>query len=72
LTIEAFERLIGSLSDGTTELGCHPAADADLDSTYARERPIELEVLCSGRARHAIESTGVELISFHAASAVTT
>lgn len=65
LTIDAFERIVTGIGPGTTELGCHPGIAADLDSSYATERIIELEVLCAPRARQVVEDARVELISFH-------
>jgi predicted glycoside hydrolase/deacetylase ChbG (UPF0249 family) len=56
--------LIESLTDGTTELCCHPAELVDFDSTYAAERIQELHALCDPAVTRAIETAGVQLISF--------
>jgi chitin disaccharide deacetylase len=64
ITVEALVRLLSSLTDGITELGCHPAAEPEEGSTYSSERPFELEVLCDSRVKEAVREEGVELRSF--------
>jgi chitin disaccharide deacetylase len=65
ITIDALERIITTLDDGWTELGCHPGEpDPELPSTYRDERAFELEALCDPRARAALERHGVRLASF--------
>jgi len=64
ITVEALVGIIASLPEGTTELACHPGAAEDLDSSYAAERPRELEALCDPRVRRALEREGIELQSF--------
>ena len=64
ITAEALLALLASLPDGVTELGCHPAAEVDTDSTYAAERVAELRVLCDPRIRAALDAGGIELRSF--------
>jgi predicted glycoside hydrolase/deacetylase ChbG (UPF0249 family) len=64
ITVEALVRTIETLPGGITELGCHPAADRDHDSTYDRERLQEVETLCDPRVRAAIDRCGVALRSF--------
>lgn len=56
--------LIRSLAPGTTELGCHPASEPELESSYARERPMELVVLCDPLVGVALREEGIELIGF--------
>jgi predicted glycoside hydrolase/deacetylase ChbG (UPF0249 family) len=61
------ERLIAiirSLPAGTTELGCHPAAEPELESSYAHERPVELSVLCDPAVAAAVRDERVELCTF--------
>jgi predicted glycoside hydrolase/deacetylase ChbG (UPF0249 family) len=58
------------LSDGVTELSCHPGCpDPALASAYAAEREHELHTLCDVRVRHFLDQAGVTLIHFgHVAS----
>jgi chitin disaccharide deacetylase len=64
ITVEALLRVLRSLDAGVSELCCHPADAADVDSSYAEERPRELEVLCDPRVRATLEAERIELISF--------
>jgi predicted glycoside hydrolase/deacetylase ChbG (UPF0249 family) len=62
------EHLLGlllSLPPGVTELGCHPAESADLDSMYRHERAVELETLCDPRVLATLRLDGIRLCSFH-------
>lgn len=53
------------VGDGVTELICHPGyADAELRSSYARERDAELETLCDDRIRDVLLERGIHLASF--------
>jgi predicted glycoside hydrolase/deacetylase ChbG (UPF0249 family) len=56
--------ILRSLPAGVTELGCHPAAEPELESSYAHERPLELAVLCDARVADAVSAQGIELCSF--------
>jgi predicted glycoside hydrolase/deacetylase ChbG (UPF0249 family) len=48
-----------------TELGCHPGrVTADLNSSYTREREIEIETLTSRGLRTSIEALGLTLASY--------
>ena len=62
--VEALSRLIANLTPGVTELCCHPAAAADLETMYLHERQCELKTLCDPRVRAALEGAGVQLSSF--------
>jgi predicted glycoside hydrolase/deacetylase ChbG (UPF0249 family) len=62
--VAALVRLLGELRPGITELCCHPGEDAQLDSTYCRERFQEVEVLCRPEIREAIETHGIRLVTF--------
>jgi chitin disaccharide deacetylase len=64
IEVDALVAVIDGLPLGTVELACHPAAEADHESTYDRERLTELETLCDRRVREAIERLGIELRSF--------
>jgi chitin disaccharide deacetylase len=58
------QRLVREISDGVTELGCHPGYGDDLDSTYRTERELEVVALCDVGVRAAIEKAGIRLSSF--------
>src|SRR5262249_42517465 len=64
ISVDALLRLLAELPPGVTELGCHPAAEAEVESSYSAERLQELEALCDRRVRAAIEAEGIELRSF--------
>ena len=64
ITPGALVETIEQLPPGVTELGCHPAADADHPSAYDRERLRELEALCDPMVAAAIDRAGVALRSF--------
>lgn len=64
ITLDALLRLLSSLPEGVSELGCHPAAEPETDSSYAAERVQELCVLCDPRVRAAVEAGGIEMRSF--------
>ena len=64
IELAAFLRIVASLPDGVTELGCHPASEPETASSYAAERVAELYVLCDPRVREAVGAAGVELRSF--------
>jgi predicted glycoside hydrolase/deacetylase ChbG (UPF0249 family) len=64
ITLDALLRLLTALPAGVTELACHPAAEPEEGSSYAAERPQELEVLCDPRTRAAVTAGGIELRSF--------
>jgi len=69
ITVDALLRLLASLPEGVTELGCHPAAQPEEGSSYSSERPVELEALCDSRVKAALKEEGVELRSFAEVSA---
>jgi len=56
--------LIRELPAGITELGCHPASEPELESSYAHERPIELATLCDPLVRAVLTEEQIELRSF--------
>jgi predicted glycoside hydrolase/deacetylase ChbG (UPF0249 family) len=64
ITLGRLVRIIRAIAPGTTELACHPARKADLESAYLGEREQELSVLCDPRLREIIESEGIVLCSF--------
>ena len=64
ISVENLLELFRKLPPGITELGCHPGADAGLDSVYRAERLREVKTLCDPSVRAALEAGGIELISF--------
>lgn len=64
ITSERLIELVAALPAGTTELGCHPGIAVASESSYGPERERELLALCDARVREAIESDGVQLLSF--------
>lgn len=64
ITVEALVKTIEELPPGVTELGCHPAAEADHASAYGEERLRELEALSDQRVAAAINRCEVALRSF--------
>jgi chitin disaccharide deacetylase len=59
------ELLRSSVTEGMTELGCHPGyVDADFVSRYTTERECELRTLCDLKVREAIRDLGIVLVSF--------
>ncbi len=64
ISVDGLLQIVARLSAGWTELSCHPAVAADLETLYREERARELEVLCHPNVRAAISGMGVELCSF--------
>jgi chitin disaccharide deacetylase len=56
--------LIRTLPSGITELGCHPGLGDDSDSSYQRERELEVAALCDPRVGAALAEEAIELRSF--------
>jgi predicted glycoside hydrolase/deacetylase ChbG (UPF0249 family) len=56
--------LLDNVPEGVTELCCHPARSPDVDTTYCRERALELAVLCEPAVRDAIDARGISLCTF--------
>jgi predicted glycoside hydrolase/deacetylase ChbG (UPF0249 family) len=69
LTLDALRSIVRSLAPGTSELGCHPALAVDFESSYAAERLVELETLCSRSVSETFETENVALVSFDQALA---
>ena len=65
ISAEALAGLISGLDAGATELCCHPAREADLETMYLSERQRELESLCDPQVKVAIAAANVHLCTFH-------
>ena len=61
----SLRHILAELPPGVTELGCHPAAVLDFDSTYRQERLAELAALCDPGVAEIVASEKLRLISFH-------
>jgi predicted glycoside hydrolase/deacetylase ChbG (UPF0249 family) len=64
LTVEGLKKILASLPEGVTELGCHPGYGEGLATVYRQERAIEVKVLCSQEIREALDTMGIRLHSF--------
>src|SRR5436309_6594310 len=63
ISVEALLDILAALPEGLTELGCHPAKEADLETMYADERLKELAALCDARLRKFITNANIQLCS---------
>jgi predicted glycoside hydrolase/deacetylase ChbG (UPF0249 family) len=68
LNSDLFLNVADHMPEGTWEFVCHPGyVDAELDAVRTRlrrQREKELAVLTSPDARNALESRGIQLISY--------
>lgn len=64
ISVDALLRLLDRLPPGCTEMGCHPATVADVDSVYREERVTECRALCDPRVRAAIVAGEIALCGF--------
>jgi predicted glycoside hydrolase/deacetylase ChbG (UPF0249 family) len=65
LTVENFTRILDSLPEGITEIGCHPGYGEGLQTAYRLERAQEVRVLCEPFIREHLQSRNISLCSFH-------
>ena len=64
ISVESLLGILDTLPAGVVELGCHPAARIDFQSTYLDERLLELTTLCDARVRRAIDDLSLRLVTF--------
>jgi predicted glycoside hydrolase/deacetylase ChbG (UPF0249 family) len=66
IDIATLAAIITELPPGTTELMCHPGYDDPAlgDSSYRREREVELATLCAPAIRALLPEAGIERVSF--------
>ncbi|HEY3395727.1 MAG TPA: hypothetical protein VGK58_23700, partial [Lacipirellulaceae bacterium] len=57
--------LLRNLPAGVTELACHPGDGTRSDSTYCRERALEVEVLCDPRVKQTLLDENIRLCTFY-------
>ncbi len=62
--VPALLAIIERLAPGTTELGCHPGLDEQLQSSYVQPRLTEVQTLCNERVREALGAAEVQLRTF--------
>ena len=65
ICVRSLVKILRTLPDGVTELGCHPGEENDLDTMYRGERAQELKTLCDPEIPLIIKSLGIELRSFY-------
>ena len=66
-TREELLNIISHLSDGTTEIMCHPGYTDDAfakESVYNNQRDRELNILTDPSVKEAIQANGIQLITF--------
>src|SRR5713101_710395 len=66
ITSDALIEILSQLPPGVTELGCHPGEGEVPNTTYLRERAIEVKTLCDTRVRSALIEMRIELCGFTA------
>jgi chitin disaccharide deacetylase len=64
ISLAAMIELLQRLPPGVTELACHPGSGAELNSTYCRERELEVQVLCHPRVRQTLLDENIRLCTF--------
>lgn len=65
ITTEALLRLLSSLGDGWSEIGCHPGRGVSTAmSAYASERDYEVVALCDPMTASVLEAEGIVLASY--------
>jgi predicted glycoside hydrolase/deacetylase ChbG (UPF0249 family) len=66
-TYEELLKILNNLSDGTTEIMCHPGHTDDAfanESVYNNQRDRELKILTDPSIKEAIQAQGIDLITF--------
>ena len=64
ISAHSLVKILRTLPDGVTELGCHPGEGNDLDTIYRGERAQELKTLCDPQIPMIIKCMEIELRSF--------
>ncbi len=64
---EGLARLLETeIREGITELSCHPGyVEADLATSYAAEREVELRTLCDPVIRQVLAEQAIQLVNYH-------
>ncbi|HEX2724133.1 MAG TPA: ChbG/HpnK family deacetylase, partial [Gemmatimonadaceae bacterium] len=66
VSAEFLRAVVGTITEGITELCCHPALIVDFEGAYASERVAEMNALCTADVLSDVQDLGIELISFEA------
>src|ERR1051325_3249041 len=64
ITVANLKRILESLPEGGTELGCHPGYDDGLQTPYRLERADEVRVLCDPSVPEYLNANKISLCSF--------
>ena len=64
ISTAALVDLVEAVTEGVTELLCHPGLGDESGSVYGAERDLEVAALCDPAVRAAVETAGIELITF--------
>ena len=64
ISIANLRRILNSLPEGVTELGCHPGYDDGLETPYRTERAEEVRVLCDHVMRAHLNALQITPVSF--------
>ena len=64
ISAETLVGILRNLAAGTTELGCHPGEDDEMDSLYRAERFSECQTLCDPRVQATMREESIQLCSF--------
>jgi predicted glycoside hydrolase/deacetylase ChbG (UPF0249 family) len=64
IRVESLLKIFEGVEPGTTELGCHPGDDRELDSAYRLERLDEVKALCAPAVRQKLAALDIDLWSF--------
>jgi predicted glycoside hydrolase/deacetylase ChbG (UPF0249 family) len=62
--VPALKRILETLPEGITELGCHAGYGEGLATVYRAERAQETKVLCDPEVRAALRTLEIQLRSF--------
>ena len=64
ISVAGLKKILKSLPDGITELGCHPGYAEDLHSVYRAERKTEVRTLCHPAILATLQELKIQLCRF--------
>jgi predicted glycoside hydrolase/deacetylase ChbG (UPF0249 family) len=64
ISVEGLKETINTITNGITELACHPGINIEFATMYKKERDLEVKSLCDKKIREALDSFKIELRSF--------